>query len=590
MAEIWKRTHYCGELRKEHHGTDVILTGWVQKRRDLGGVIFIDLRDRTGIAQIVINPDKGETFHLAERLRSEYVLSIKGRVRNRPEDGINENIETGEVEVEVFEMNLYNESLTPPFALDEYAVVDESIRLKYRYLDLRRKEVQKNFFLRHQVAKTIRNFLDEEKFIEIETPMLIGSTPEGARDFLVPSRVNPGKFYALPQSPQMYKQLLMVSGFERYYQIVKCFRDEDLRADRQPEFTQLDMELSFVDMEDILSLNERLMHKIFQDVLNIDIPIPLKRLSYEEAMESYGSDKPDTRFGLLLHTINHVVKDCGFKIFADAVAKGNVVKAINCKGMASMPRRDIDKLDEMAKASGAKGMAYIVLKDGEVRSPILKFLSEEVLDAILKEMEAEQGDLIIFVADTFTVANTVLNRLRLFLGEKYELIDESKLNFLWVTDFPMFEYDEENKRYKAMHHPFTMPVEEDIPYLESDPQRVKAKAYDMVLNGTELGGGSLRIYNADLQAKMFKALGFTDEEARSQFGFLMDAFQYGTPPHGGIAYGLDRLVMLMSGSKTIRECIAFPKTQRATDLMSGAPDYVTDKQLEELSIRTMKLD
>ncbi len=588
----FKRTHHCGELTKKDNEQVVTLCGWVSKRRDHGGIIFIDLRDRYGIVQVVMDPAHDEKdFHLAETVRNEYVLQVTGKVRLRSTETINPNIATGEIEVVASDFAILNAAKTPPFYIQDGVDVDENVRLKYRYLDLRRPEMQKNIILRHKVTKLMRDYLDGRDFLEIETPMLTKSTPEGARDYLVPSRVNPGKFYALPQSPQIFKQILMVSGLEKYFQIVRCFRDEDLRADRQPEFTQLDIEMSFVDQDDIMAMTEGLMAYIFKGALGIDIPLPMGRMSWDDAMDLYGSDKPDLRFDMKLVNMNEAVKGSGFKVFNEIIDKGGLVKAINVKGYCQIPRREIDGLEDFVGIYGAKGLAYIMYnQDGTVKSPIAKFFSEDIMKKILATGKAEPGDLLLFVADVKpSVVAQALGALRIEMAKRRGLIDENKLAFTWVVKFPMFEYSEEEKRFVAMHHPFTAPCDEDIPKLLTDQGHVYAKAYDMVLNGTEIGGGSIRIHRRDVQNKVFEAIGLTDEEAQEKFGFLMGAFEYGAPPHGGLAFGLDRLIMIMAKRPSIRDVIAFPKTQSAIDLMSMAPDDVTEKQLRELHIRTTVL-
>ncbi|MDW0117437.1 aspartate--tRNA ligase [Sporosarcina thermotolerans] len=579
-----QRTHYCGELTEKIIGQTVTLQGWVQKRRDLGGLIFIDLRDRSGIVQTVFNPDfSKEALEIAESIRSEFVIEVYGKVVEREEKQKNDKLLTGSIEVHVENIQIINEAKTPPFIIEDETDVNEEIRLKYRYLDLRRPQLAKVFKMRSDITKTVRNFLDGEGFLEVETPILTKSTPEGARDYLVPSRVHDGQFYALPQSPQLFKQMLMVSGFDRYYQIARCFRDEDLRADRQPEFTQIDMEMSFMTIEGIIELNERLMKRVMKDVKGIDIETPFKRLPYDEAMSRFGSDKPDTRFAMELQDVSEVVKDSSFKVFAGAVESGGQVKAINVKGSAnSYSRKDIDALGEFAARYGAKGLAWLKVDAEGLKGPIAKFFEGEAAEELVKLLDAQEGDLLLFVADKKSVVADALGALRLKLGKDLNLIDETKFNFLWVTEWPLFEYDEEEGRYYAAHHPFTMPA--DVEGLVSNPSAVKAQAYDLVLNGYELGGGSLRIYKRDVQEKMFKALGFTEEEAREQFGFLLDAFDYGTPPHGGIAFGLDRIVMLLSGSTNLRDTIAFPKTASASDLLTEAPSEVDPTQLNELGI------
>ncbi|MGM0900192.1 MAG: aspartate--tRNA ligase [Bacillota bacterium] len=583
---MFGRSYFCGEVTEQAISESVTLKGWVQKRRDLGGLIFIDLRDRTGIVQIVFNPDVSkEALAIADKVRSEYVLSITGKVVERAEGTVNENLKTGKVEVVAEDITIINEAKTPPFTIADKTDVSEDLRLKYRYLDMRRPVMAETLKMRHQTTKAIREYLDSEGFLDVETPILTKSTPEGARDYLVPSRVHPGEFYALPQSPQIFKQLLMVGGVERYYQIARCFRDEDLRADRQPEFTQIDIETSFMSQEDILSLAEQMMQKVMKEVKGLEVEVPFNRMSYDDAMSRFGSDKPDTRFGLELVDLSEAVKDAGFKVFTAAVENGGQVKAINVKGAASRySRKDIDGLTEFVAIYGAKGLAWLKAEEEGLKGPISKFLNDEVQEAIKSLLQAETGDLILFVADKKKVVADALGALRLKLGKELELIDESKFNFLWITDWPLLEYDEEEGRYYAAHHPFTMPVREDLGLLDTDPSRVRAQAYDLVLNGYELGGGSLRIFERDIQEKMFEVLGFTKEQANEQFGFLMEAFEYGTPPHGGIALGLDRMVMLLAGRTNLRDTIAFPKTASASCLLTNAPGEVSEQQLDELNL------
>ncbi len=586
--EGMKRTHHCGLLRKTEVGQEVVLCGWVSRRRDHGGLIFVDLRDRSGLVQVVYDEAAmGEgTFHKAEALRSEFVIGVRGTVRSRAEETVNPHMETGEIEVVCTELRILNKAQTPPFYIQDGIEVDEMLRLKYRYLDLRRPEMQKNIMLRHRVTKIMRDYFDRNGFLEIETPMLCKSTPEGARDFLVPSRMNPGSFYALPQSPQIYKQILMVSGFEKYFQIVRCFRDEDLRADRQPEFTQLDIEMSFIDQESILNMMEGMVTELFDKAIGAKVPGPFLRMTWDDAMERFGSDKPDLRFGMELMDISEYVKGSDFKVFSSVLENGGQVKVINVEDYANIPRRELDGLVEYVKNYGAKGLAWIQYTEEGIKSPFKKFYDDATFEAIKEACHAKTGDLLLVIADKPLVVAQALGELRLEMARRRGLIDPDKLSFLWVVDFPMFEYSEEEKRWKAMHHPFTAPRDEDVQYLQSDPGRVKANAYDMVLNGVEIGGGSLRIYNGDLQEKVFEAVGLSMEEAHSKFGFMLDAFKFGTPPHGGLAFGLDRLVMLMAKRRSIRDVIAFPKTQSASDVMAQAPSEVDDKQLRELSIRT----
>ncbi|MFS0612582.1 aspartate--tRNA ligase [Lederbergia ruris] len=587
---MFGRSYYCGELTESAIGESVVLKGWVQRRRDLGGLIFIDLRDRSGIVQIVFNPDiSKEALEKAEKVRNEYVLDVRGQVVKREDSTVNPNIATGKIEVLVSDITVLNEAKTPPFIIEEGTEAAEEIRLKYRYLDLRRPDMYAIFKMRSDITKTIRNFLDDEGFLDMETPILTKSTPEGARDYLVPSRVHAGEFFALPQSPQLFKQLLMVSGFDKYYQIARCFRDEDLRADRQPEFTQVDIEASFMSQDDIRDMMERMMAKIMLVTKNIKIETPFPILKYDDAMARFGSDKPDTRFGMELKDVSQLVKDSGFKVFSGTVSSGGQVKAIVVKDAADhYSRKDIDALGEFTARYGAKGLAWLKVEEAALKGPIAKFFSESEQAELRQELSAQLGDLILFVADKSSVVADALGALRLKLGKDLKLIDESVYQFLWVVDWPLLEYDEEAGRYSAAHHPFTMPVREDIDKLETNPAEVKAQAYDLVLNGYELGGGSLRIFESDIQKKMFKALGFSEEEAKEKFGFLLEAFEYGTPPHGGIALGLDRLVMLLSGSSSLRDTIAFPKTASASDLLMKAPDVVSEQQLQELHLHLAK--
>ncbi|WP_282140511.1 aspartate--tRNA ligase [Cytobacillus oceanisediminis] len=583
---MFGRTYFCGEVTEKAIGEKVSLKGWVQKRRDLGGLIFVDLRDRTGIVQVVFNPEVSpEALAAAEKIRNEFVLDIEGEVIAREEGTINENLKTGRIEIKAEKVTIINEAKTPPFVIDDKADVSEDVRLKYRYLDLRRPIMFDTFKMRHQVTKAMRDYLDSEGFLDVETPILTKSTPEGARDYLVPSRVHPGEFYALPQSPQIFKQLLMVGGFERYYQIARCFRDEDLRADRQPEFTQVDIEMSFMSQEEIIGLMENMMKKIMKEVKGLDVQLPFPRMTYQEAMDRFGSDKPDTRFGMELTDLSEIVKESSFKVFAGAVASGGQVKAINVKnGAGKYSRKDIDALTEFAAVYGAKGLAWLKAEEDGLKGPIAKFVTDDEQKAFYAALSVEPGDLLLFVADKKNVVADALGALRLKLGKELDLINQSKFNFLWVTDWPLLEYDEEEGRYYAAHHPFTMPAREDLDLLDKDPAQVRAQAYDLVLNGYELGGGSLRIFERDVQEKMFSVLGFSKEEAVEQFGFLLEAFEYGTPPHGGIALGLDRLVMLLAGRTNLRDTIAFPKTASASCVLTEAPGEVSQSQLNDLHL------
>ena len=589
MAESMRglhRTHRCTEVSNANVGETVTVMGWVQKRRNLGSLIFIDLRDRSGILQIVFDENSvgSDGFAKAGDLRSEYVVAVVGTVQKRSA-AVNENLKTGDIEVIATSLRILSEAETPPFQIEENSQTKDEVRLKYRYLDLRRPDIQRNLMLRSKVAYLMREFMTKEGFLEIETPILCKSTPEGARDYLVPSRVHPGSFYALPQSPQLFKQLLMASGYDRYFQIAKCFRDEDLRADRQPEFTQADMELSFVDMDDVIDVNERLLQYVFKEAIGVEISLPLQRMPWQEAMDRFGSDKPDTRFGMELTNVSEIVKDCGFGVFTGALENGGSVRGINVKGQGAMPRKKIDKLVEFAKGYGAKGLAYLcVNEDGTYKSSFAKFMTEEELSKLVEAMAGEPGDLLLFAADKNKIVWNVLGALRVELAKELDLLDPNQYNFLWVTEFPLLEWSDEENRYMAMHHPFTMPMEEDWDKIDTDPGAVRAIAYDIVLNGTELGGGSVRIHQDDIQEKMFEVLGFTKERAYEQFGFLLDAFKYGVPPHAGLAYGLDRLVMHMVHADSIRDVIAFPKVKDASCLMSNAPDVVDPKQLEELGI------
>ena len=587
-----KRSHRCAELSSAHIGQTVTVMGWVQKNRNKGGIVFVDLRDRSGILQLIFENGSvnEEDFEKAGRLRSEFVIAAVGTVEARS-GAVNENLATGEIEIRVKELRILSEAETPPFPIEENSKTKEELRLKYRYLDLRRPDLQKNLIMRSKAATLTRQFLADEGFLEIETPILVGSTPEGARDYLVPSRVHQGSFYALPQSPQLFKQLLMCSGYDRYFQIAKCFRDEDLRADRQPEFTQIDMELSFVDVDDVLDVNERLIAKLFKEILDVEVPLPIQRMTWQEAMDRFGSDKPDIRFGMELVDVSEVVKDSEFVVFKGALENGGSVRGINAKGQGEMPRKKIDKLVDFAKDFGAKGLAYVAIQnDGTVKSSFGKFMTEEEMAALIKAMDGENGDLLHFAADKNKVVWDVLGNLRLEIARQLEILDKGDYKFLWVTEFPLLEWNDEQERFQAMHHPFTMPMDEDLPLLDTDPGKVRAKAYDIVLNGTELGGGSVRIFNHDIQNKMFEMLGFTQEQAEAQFGFLLNAFKYGVPPHAGLAYGLDRLIMLMAKEDSIRDVIAFPKVKDASCLMTEAPTRVEQKQLDELAIALVEIE
>ncbi len=595
MAESMKglkRTHRCTEVSNQNVNETVTVMGWVQKSRNKGGIIFVDLRDRSGILQVIFEEEKcgSESFAKAERLRSEFVVAITGTVALRA-GGINKNLATGDIEIIASDLRILSEADTPPFPIEENSKTKEEVRLKYRTLDLRRPDLQRNLILRSRVVSIIRNFLAEEGFLEIETPILNKSTPEGARDYLVPSRVHPGSFYALPQSPQIFKQLLMAAGYDRYYQVAKCFRDEDLRADRQPEFTQIDMELSFVDIDEVLDVNERLLARVFKEAIGVEIPLPIQRMTWQEAMERFGSDKPDVRFGMELVNVTEVVKDCDFVVFKGAVENGGSVRGINAKGQGGMPRKKIDALVDFAKGYGAKGLAYIAIsEDGTRKSSFAKFMKEEEMDALIDRLDGQPGDLLLFAADRDKIVFSVLGALRCELAEQMELIDKNEFRFLWITEFPVFEWSDEEERYTAMHHPFTMPMEEDLALLDTDMGKARAKAYDIVLNGVELGGGSVRIYQDDIQEKMFRLLGISEEDAHDRFGFLLTAFQYGVPPHAGLAFGLDRMIMLMAGAESIRDVIAFPKVKDASCMMSNAPDKVDAKQLEELCIQVVEAE
>ncbi len=580
------RTHYCGDLRSQNIGETVKLCGWVENWRDHGGIVFIDLRDITGITQIVFNPEIDKNVHqIAHKLRAEFVIAIEGEVSPRPEGTVNTKLPTGEIEVIVKKVDILSQAQTPPFIIEDRIEVGENLRLKYRYLDLRRPKMQKNILIRHKTAQIVRNFLNSKNFIEIETPFLTKSTPEGARDYLVPSRVNPGKFYALPQSPQLFKQILMVAGFDRYYQIVKCFRDEDLRADRQPEFTQIDMEMSFVDRDDVMDITEKLLKEIFSKVKDVEFNENFERITYKEAIEKYGLDAPDTRFELFLNDVSDIFENTSFKVFANAIKNNGIIKAIKIENGINFSRKDLDDLTEFVKIYGAKGMAWIKILDEEWQSPIVKFFSDKEKNMLKERLNLKPGDLVVFGADNSKIVNESLGHLRKELAKRLNLINEEEFKFVWITDFPLLEWDEEEKRYVALHHPFTSPLDEDIDLLDKEPEKVRSKAYDIVLNGIELGGGSIRIHRKEIQKKVFKALGIEEQEANEKFGFLLEAFEYGAPPHGGLAIGFDRLLMFLTNSESIRDVIPFPKTQKATCLMTGAPSEVEKSQLKELNIK-----
>ncbi|MDY6821717.1 MAG: aspartate--tRNA ligase [Deferribacterota bacterium] len=580
----WKRTNYCGEINKDHINKNVVLMGWVHKRRDHGGVIFLDLRDRTGLVQVVFSPENKDNFALAGQIRNEYVIAVKGVVRERPEGTINPKIKTGFVEINGEQLKILNDSQVPPFILEDKTNVGEEIRLKYRYLDLRRQRMQNNIIIRDKLTYSIREFLHNNGFIDVETPFLAKSTPEGARDYLVPSRVNPGKFYALPQSPQIFKQLLMISGFDKYYQIVRCFRDEDLRADRQPEFTQLDMEMSFIDREDLLQLLEKMFKEVLKKVFNIDVDLPFPRITYEEAIDKYGTDAPDVRFGLYLKTLDDIVKDCNYNTFKRAVEEGGTVRGINLEG-ANFSRKDIDNINNLVLSMGGSGIAYIRITNKGISSPLSKYLGDNIIEKIVDIFGGKEGDIIFIMAGEKGLVNLALSKIRIDFAKRKSLIKDNEYAFIWVLDFPLFEYNKDEGRYEAMHHPFTSPLDEDLEYFDKDPSKIRAKAYDLVMNGVEIGGGSIRIHRSDIQNKMFETLGLSDEDIKRKFGFFIDALKYGTPPHGGIAFGLDRITAILTHSDSIRDVIAFPKTQKAVCLMTSAPSEVDEKQLKELNIK-----